>query len=437
MASMNKNHYRKVCAFLSHSNIEQTAIITGFQKRAPKKITATFFLLSFFITLSRKSYSLREWATELSILSGSSVSFQSIAKRLQCRHLEFVKTMCILAIEEHFAKKVVFAHCAYFSFFNKVLIEDSTCIQLNKSLFEHYPGGRNQHKRSTIAKIQLSFDLKTHGVDHIEISSYNKNDLTYAPSILKRIEPNDLIIRDLGYFVCKVFNQIIKKGAYFISRLSTIPLVYNQQDGTAIDLVKQLQKMDKRGIISYTHEVQIGTNDRVPARLIAVKLSKYETLKRRRAASKRRTVSQKSYYLMSWSMFITNVPISIMTDEQITKTYGLRWHIEIIFKNLKSNFGIHKIMNSCKGPNPIKPEILMYLSLLFIIMIYSKKLRDYHQIIYEKYGRHLSPNRFAKFLCNHFLTVFEAPEEAVRLLMQAKCCYDLRKDRMNTFEKLI
>ena len=175
----------------------------------------------------------------------------------------------------------------------------------------------------------------------------------------------------------------------------------------------------------------------MPARLIAVKLSKYETSKRRKAAGKRRTVSQKGYYLMSWSMFITNVPISIMTDEQITMAYGLRWHIEIIFKNLKSNFGVHKIMNSSKGQNPIKPEILMYLSLLFMIMIYSKKLRDYHKIIYEKYERHLSPNKFAKFLCNHLLSVFEASEEVVRLLMQAKCCYDLRKDRMNTFEKLI
>ena len=434
---MNKIHYRKVIAFLSYINIEQTAIATGFQKRIPKKITAANFLLSFFMTLSKKSYSLREWATELSILSGCSVSFQSIAKRLQCRHLEFVKTMCILAIEDHFAKNIVFAHNACFAFFNKVLIEDSTCIQLNKSLFEYYPGGRNQHKRSTIAKIQLSFDLKTHGVEHIGLSSYNKNDLTYASVILDRIKPKDLIIRDLGYFVCKIFNQIIEKGAYFISRLSTIPLVYSQQDGTELDMVKQLHKLDKRGIISYTQEVQIGINDRVPARLIAVKLSKYETSKRRKAAGKRRTVSQKGYYLMSWSMFITNVPISIMTDEQITKAYGLRWHIEIIFKNLKSNFGVHKIMNSSKGQNPIKPEILMYLSLLFMIMIYSKKLRDYHKIIYEKYERHLSPNKFAQFLCNHLLSVFETSEEVVRLLMQAKCCYDLRKDRMNTFEKLI
>jgi len=119
--SMNKIHQRKIKKFLHKMDIESLAKSTKFQLRKPKKIDAFNFLLSFFLVLLKKNYSLRAWATELSLLTDKVISFQAIAKKLQIRQLNFVKTLFTKALNEYFRSNNYFSQNTLFAGFNRVL----------------------------------------------------------------------------------------------------------------------------------------------------------------------------------------------------------------------------------------------------------------------------------------------------------------------------
>lgn len=439
---MNTVHQRKITKFLGNININKIAKETGFQKRKPKKISPEQFLLSFFMVFLKKNYSLRAWAIELSSLINENISFQAIAKKLQIRQLSFVKSIFSKAMEQHFEQELHLTKKKLLSQFSQVLIEDSSCVKLFKGLSEHFPGAKNQlKKKSATCRIQFCFDLKSNGFENITLTSFVKNDLTFAKNILSRIKPNALIIRDLGYLVIDVFREIAEANAFFISRFKTGMAVYDTATEQQIDFIKYLKKLDRNGFTQLDWEVKIGSKKKVSVRMVALKLTPQQIEERRRKSTRRRRgdstrITKEAKYLMSWNIFITNLKEDRVSAEQIYELYALRWHIEIIFKNWKSNFGIEEILNSFKGENPVKPELLLYLCMSFMVLIYIPKLNHYHKIIFEKHQKHLSPYKFASFIANQFELLFSGDEEKIINLLIKYCCYDKRQDRENLYEKI-
>lgn len=439
---MNKIHQRKITKFISKINIIELAKETGFQKRKPKKITTKGFLLSFFIVFLKKNYSLRAWAIELSSLINENVSFQSIAKKLQFRHLAFIKAIFSKSMEQYFEEQIHPTKRKLLSQFSQVLIEDSSCVKLFSALSDHFPGARNQlKKKSATCRIQFCFDLKSNGFKNIALTPFVKNDLSFAKDILSRIKPNTLIIRDLGYLVIDVLREVANLDAFFISRFKTGMVLYNVETEQRIDFIKYLKKLDRNKIKQLDWKVKIGGKKKLDVRIIALKLTSQQIQERKRKSKRRRRgdstrITKDAKYLMSWNIFITNLEQDVATAEQIYELYSLRWHIEIIFKNWKSNFAIGEILNSFKGENPVKPELLLYLCMSFMVLIYVPKLNHYHKIIFKKYQEHLSPYKFARFIANQFELLFSGDEEKIINLLVRYCSYDKRQDRLNLYEKI-
>jgi len=437
---MTKNHQSKIKEFLANLPIEDLAKETGFQKRKPKKIQATDFLLSFFFVLSSKNYSLRNWAIKLSKLIGQLVSFQAIAKKLQIRQLSFVKAVYCKAIEQYMFDHLPVGQTSLFSNFGRVLIEDSSCVKLVDSLYEHFPGSSNQHKKTSICRVQLCFDLVANSIEQVYLSCFTKNDLTYAADIIARLQPKDLIIRDLGYAVIEVFRKINDLGAFFISRYKVGIHLFDSITEQKVDLVKELKKLDKKKIKSFDKKLKIGATEKEEVRVVALKLTPAQADQRRAQARKSRhknvKITKEAMYLMTWNIFITNVEAEVLTTEEVYGLYTLRWHIEMIFKNWKSNLEIDQILQSCRGKNPVKPELLLFLCMAFLTIIYIPKLNHYRKIIWIKHKRHLSPFKFATYLTNEFESFFEQTEEQNLELLLKFCCYDRRKDRLNDYEKI-
>ena len=78
----------------------------------------------------------------------------------------------------------------------------------------------------------------------------------------------------------------------------------------------------------------IGEKERVPSRLIAVRLPDEIVNERRRMARKKAkekgyTPTEAHWFLLGWNLFITNVPGEVWTPETIIKAYPIRWQIEI------------------------------------------------------------------------------------------------------------
>ena len=437
---MNNHNRIKITNFLNNLDIDSLAYATHFCKRKPKKISPLHFLISFYSMMLDKKFSLRLWASSFNILSNQTISFQALAKKLQFRQLEFTQALLSKALLQKFKLSTNFCVNAIFQKFERVLLEDSSCVKLANALYDSFPGSRTAYSSSAIARIQLLMDIKTNTYQSFHLTSFTKNDLSFAGQILNFIKSNDLIIRDLGYFINKVLKQIDEKSAYFLSRLNLGILIFNPLTFKQMDLAKKLKSLEINGIDHLDIEVQIGSKEKHKVRLVAFKLNKEQSKVRLNQAIQNRhkscKISEKSLYLLTWNIFITNVKQEEWSTSQVYQAYTFRWHIEMTFKNWKSYFKIDEFIQSCTGPNPARPEIILNLCLTFMVLVFIPKFNHYYDLVLKFYNKHLSPFKFTDFIQNNLSLIFEVNQKKTLELLSRYYCYDLRLDRKNYFEKL-
>ncbi len=433
------NNLAQLKTFLENMQVNMLARQTGFTLRQTRKINAQTFLLGFFQMMICGQYSLRSWARNISTLNGSLVSFQALAKKLDFRQEPFFHALFQKVLLLKVQKRLNFKILDILKSFPRVIIEDSTCFKLPKELFDFFPGARLPHGRMAGGRLQLRFNLKDYNYEAIAFQSYCQNDMHFADDILNTLRKGELIIRDLGYWAVPVFNKIIDRGAYFLSRLSLSTHILNPETQQPIDLVTFLKKKERRGIIQVDMPVLLSDKHRTPVRLIGIKLTNEQALKRRRMAKIQRhkdsPISERAFYLMSWNLFVTNVKSKIWDIPSVYQVYNMRWHIEMIFKCWKSKFNFNTFFKHCYGRNPVKPEILLLLILTWFVLYYVPCFNEFANHIWKRYQRILSPMRFADYLSSQLLPNLQKDVTRVFPLLAYYCCYDKRKDRLNHFEK--
>jgi len=439
---MNKIHQYEIKDILASYDIESLAISSGFKRRKSGKITATNFLASFFNLIIAKCYSQRQWAISISSMTNRSISFQAIAKRLNSRSLSFVKAVTTTAIVRNVSLKSYIHQINGLSKFNRVLVEDSTCIKLPSALFNEFPGTANQtSKKVSMARIQLCVDLKNGDHLNYALNSYRDHDGTYASKILGSIKPGDLVIRDLGYSVNSIFDQIGKLDAFYISRFRIRSILYSIDNEELIDLVKVLKGVENKGLSYFESNFIIGGKDRLKCRVICMKLDPEQIKKRKKQnrhnGNRNKNKDHKTIYLNTWNILITNLTNEEYSGEGIYKLYSLRWHIELIFKTWKSYIDVASIFKSCQGPNRVKPEVLLHLCLCFIVVVINPQFKRYQNLIHRRYKRYLSPMKFIKTILNNQINIWNHASDFVLHQVYKNCCYDIRKDRENIYEKII
>jgi len=425
---------------LENLEVDNLARETGFVLRQSRKIDTASFISSFFQMMICGKYSLRLWAANVSRLNGSSVSFQSIAKKLDFRQEPFFHALFQKALMIKMQDRLNFKVHVMLQSFHRVIIEDSTCFKLPKGLFDFFPGSRSPQGREAGGRLQLRIELKENKYDAIAIQNYCQNDKHFAYDILDTLQGNELVIRDLGYWAIPVFGQIIQQGAYFLSRLHLGTSVLSPETQQTIDLISFLKKKEQRGIKQVDMPVLLSEKHRIPVRLVAIKLTDEQTQKRRRMSKVQRhkdsLISDKAFYLMSWNLFVTNVKSNVWDVQSVHNVYNLRWHIEMIFKCWKSKFNFNIFFKHCYGRNPVKPEIILLLVLSWFVLVYVPRFNSCAKAIWKSHHRILSPWRFADYMCSQLQ--FKLPLNIPKAipLIAYYCCYDKRKDRLNHFEKL-
>ncbi len=87
-------------------------------------------------------------------------------------------------------------------------------------------------------------------------------------------------------------------------------------------------------------DVLVGSKKKLPMRLVAKKMNPEIGKKRIEEARKDRhsksNHSAQYYKLLAYEIYLTNVKADMLDTNKIAKLYGLRWHIEILFKSWKS-----------------------------------------------------------------------------------------------------
>jgi len=396
--------------YLSDLDINETALKSGLMKRLSRKMTPMALLSVFTFLGAYPSAAYSTCSSIMAILFHLPVSRQSIWKRVDGTMVKFLQLVLGHLISQT-AKKT--AAAGMFSYFNRVLVQDSTCIKLPNCLAKAYPGCGNKSSKYTAAmlKVQSIMDLKNESFTSLEITQFRKNDYTASPDVLHLIQPMDLLIRDLGYFILPVLRKLISLNAFFLSRCPYVLSLY-LPDNSPLDLLKTLQKKGSLDIM-----VLAGRDEKLMLRLVALPIPEKIANERRRKLNihtksvKGKAPQKKHMRLLKWEIFLTNVTSEIWTAKDISSAYGCRWRIEVIFKTWKSLFNITTLSSAASR---YQAESTILGKLIFILCFQKCFWEPLRQTSSEKYCPSLL--KTAKVWNENFLIFLLAPDHLVNII---------------------
>jgi uncharacterized membrane protein (DUF485 family) len=402
----------------------QTGAVKRMRKIKPINLLGALCLLAL-----HSSCSLRLAAMFTGILGGCVLSKQALAQRINESWVRLFRGIlsCILARATLPVEKA----SGLFNSFKRVLVQDSTSLALPQKLASFFPGSGNQMKKhNAMIRLQTVLDLLSETFVHFHIAAFTYNDQRASSDILSIISPGDLIIRDLGYFVPLHFRSIIDKHAYFLSRYHhRTDLFYT--NGNKIDLLTVLKKAHSLDLW-----ILLGKQARVPVRLLCIPVPEQVANERRRKLhqnkkrDRRLNPSKEQRALCGWSIFITNVPESIWTIQDVSNVYGLRWRIETIFKAWKSHFNFNELTDGCKD----YVLILIYTRLIFITLFQTTFMGLEKRIDSNTRASPLSILKFAQFFVLLVTMAFgRSIVDSDLLIMNIlkHCTYEKRRNRLS------
>jgi hypothetical protein len=361
----------KIKSFFSRKAIDEVAREVNLVQRKSAKIKGFDFLLSMLLaSLDTAHTSLERISTLLTRINPNiRVMPQSLMDRINSKQaVRFLSRLLEMILKERIIDLASSLPVSLFCHFNKVLIQDSTVLELHEKLQDYFKGSGGRASKSS-AKIDVIYDLLGKKYEKITLTDQSEADSRLAIRVQDVLIKNALVIRDLGYLRMDSLIEIDEKGAYYLSRFKSGLLMFlNQDDERPLDLIKYVSnKTMKKGVIDFTVYI---TQKRVPARLIVYVAPQDVVDKRRRLAKatakkQGRTLQENTIALMQFTLFITNVPASIWKANVVGTIYGIRWQIELIFKSWKSGIGI----NYLKGINPNRIRSLIYARLILITVI--------------------------------------------------------------------
>lgn len=340
-----------------------------FVQRESKLTGEMFFGLIVFNNEKLKEQSLTDLSIEISQTHGTQIKKQSLHDRFNKYAMPFLKS----ALEKLLAKQLDFEQLSLegLDSFNRVLIKDSVCFQIDESLAEHYPGSGGSGSGAAI-RIQFEYDLKTGKINDLSVNAFNHQDATNSFTTLELTQKGDLIIRDLAYMGLEVLNELIGKEAHFLCRANSNVKIYERKEDAykEINFAKLTGHMKRNGIEMMEKKVQLGANAKLPLRLIVHLLPDQEIEKRLRKARKNnkkkcRGVLSKEYKArVALNLFISNASVEQIPARKVWFIYRLRWQIELIFKIWKSICHIDKVKKVKKE----RLECYIYGKLIFIVL---------------------------------------------------------------------
>jgi Transposase DDE domain len=364
------------------------------------------------------------WAAQVGALQKLSVSKQALFERTSESAVAFARMLL-----EHLIKRQVRFRKSneLFQVFNRVILQDSTTLKLPDSLSAFFPGNICRGVQKAVARIQCVVNLKTFQFLDFRISGFTRNDQSASKDIIRLIGKGDLVIRDLGFFVVASLRQIMRKDAFFLTRLR-----YGMQLYTCQANPLHWKQLCKTGKI--VDQMVLLGKEKLPVRLVMIPLPAKQIAERVRKArtdrDKRVNHTREFYQWLRYAVFITNVDSQVWSPKQVAAVYRIRWQIEIIFKSWKSSFNLQKILHDgCTNETRVRLNI--YLVLMFICLFMQKIYMRYKDHIERQCGASISLIKLSKYVVQNLLMLLTFNTRKLKEEIARHCCYDKRSDRLN------
>jgi hypothetical protein len=320
---------------------------TGFVQRKSKLKPMDFLKTLMFIYHRGKDLSLSDLCGDLSHNCGLDIRKQSIQARFNEKAVAFLKAVLsnLLKVE---IPAIESSHP--FTSFDRIRIKDSTRFALPDAYANVYEGhGGATHNSKSMISIQYEYDLLSAETLDLRLTSGTQNDQADAKKHTHDIRKNDLFIRDLGYATIGYLLQIIKKGAFFLNRIAPQTTVYYADEPEKqLDFKACYHRMKKQKLSFLEFDVLIGKKKEIRSRLVihladeaTYKMRLHKTSKHAKSCGYK--VSDAFKVKARLTLYITNADEENIPASTLSKVYGLRWQIELIFKVWKSQAVLHRI----------------------------------------------------------------------------------------------
>jgi len=412
--------------------ISSTALLplaraSGFLRRRSPKINPANFLLTACLFALQNQCSLAAFAQLWAALHQQCLSKQAVHKRFNAAAVGFLQSVLQSVLASLILPGSIPSPLG--SAFKRILVQDSTCLSLPAKLAARFPGAANQtqHPQASL-KIQATLDLLKNQFLAFQLSPFVVNDQKASPDLLPLLQPGDLILRDLGYLVLEVLQQIHHQGAYFLSRFRYGLSLWCPQSQLRLHLLEQLRRAGPL----WDGQVLLGSQ-KLPVRLVAVRLPPALAQERRRKALRNRdrrlNHSQDYLQLLDWNIFLTNVPSTCLNATAVAELYGLRWRVEIVFKTWKSHFHLAQLTE-------VSAEHLLVVILAKLLWICWFSI---HWTQLVAHGAEVSLLKLAQWWSKFAVALCLRPHKLSLATCLSQilyyCRYDKRKDRRNFLQK--
>jgi hypothetical protein len=336
---------------------------TGCVQRQVKFNGATLLQTVVFGWLQHPAASLESLASTAAIRAVS-VTDTAIHKRFtpQCarflhRMLEEISQVVVLADQD--------VPLALVRRFRTVVIEDSSSIALPDALAEQWRGcGGNQAHTAAAVKLHVRWDLKRGRLWGPALTAGRASDHS-SPWADEALPPKSLYCSDLGYFHLGRLAQRHQAKVYSLTRLRAGTALFSAQ-GKRLQLSKVLPP--KVGQMKEMR-VQVGASQRLPMRLLLLRVPKQIGDKRRAdllADAQRRgqRVSEETLRLADWTVLITDAPTKRLRFEEALVLLRERWQMELLYKLWKQ----HGQVDEWRTSNPWRVLCAVYAKLIGMLL---------------------------------------------------------------------
>jgi hypothetical protein len=366
---------------------------------------------------------------------GVTITAQGLAARFTRPAAELMRRLLEAAVGQ-----AVAAHPAMLPILNRfqgVYIQDSTTITLPDALVEIWQGSGANRSNETVAglKVQVQWDYNSGQLSQVVLQDGCAQDRD-APVQHAPLPAGALRLADLGYFSLPVLAGLSDAGVYWLSRPQINTLVWTA-DGGGGDLVTLLRNQSAAQV---ELAVLLGKEQRLPCRLLAVRVPQEVADRRRQALYKEarhkgQAVSQARLALADWTIMVTNAPAERLTLREALVVLGCRWQIELLFKLWKS----HGQVDQSRSENPWRILTEVYAKLLAMVVQHWLFLVGHWSLVERSLFKAAQTIRsHAMHLAAHFDSVSHL-EEAITTIarcLRAGCRINKSRTAPRTHQRL-
>jgi hypothetical protein len=351
---------------------------TGFVRRTSKLTGAQFAQALVFGWLDAPQATVQQLA-QMAGTVGVAISPQGLDQRFSPAAAQLLYRLLEAAIQQVVATDPV-AIPLLQRFAGGVYLLDSSTIVLPDELAALWPGcgGRSRSRSrsgsgsgsgvpgahtAAAVKLQVQVDLLTGALRGPVIQQGRMHDRA-APQQTE-FPRGALRLADLGYFRLEVFSALQEQGCYWLSRLHALTQVFDAQ-GQELPLVEWLATRREPWL---DLPVTLGVAQRLPARLLAVRVAPEVAAARRKrlhadAQRRGRPVSLRRLALADWTLLVTNVPATLLSREEALVLVRARWQIELLFKLWKDQ----GLLDESRSRKPWRRLCEFYAKLLGLVL---------------------------------------------------------------------